>query len=169
LGELGATVARALAEVGFQTRGWARSRKAIEGVRCFAGAEELAAFAAETEILVCLLPLTPETRGILSRHLFQMLPSGARIINVGRGDHLVEGDLLAALGSGHVAAATLDVFSREPLPADHAFWSHPKITVTPHVATWGSAATAVPHVAENIRRAMTGQRLLNQVDIKRGY
>jgi glyoxylate/hydroxypyruvate reductase A len=169
LGELGATVARALAEVGFQTRGWARSRKAIEGVRCFAGAEELAAFAAETEILICLLPLTPETRGILSRHLFQMLPSGARIINVGRGDHLVEGDLLAALGSGHVAAATLDVFSREPLPADHAFWSHPKITVTPHVATWGSAATAVPHVAENIRRAMTGQRLLNQVDIKRGY
>ena len=169
LGELGAAVAQALVAVGFQVRGWARSRKTIEGVRCFAGEAELPAFAAETQILICLLPLTAETRGILSRRLFKLLPRGARVINVGRGDHLVEADLLAALDAGEIGAATLDVFSREPLPSDHGFWSHPKITVTPHVATWGTAASAAPHVAENIRRAVAGRALLNQVDIKRGY
>jgi len=169
LGELGAAVAQALVAVGFTVRGWARTRKAIAGVRCFAGEEELPAFASETQILICLLPLTPETRGILSRGLFRMLPRGAKIINVGRGDQLVEADLLAALEAGELGAATLDVFSREPLPQDHVFWSHPKITLTPHVATWGTAASAAPHVAENVRRAVAGRTLLNQVDIKRGY
>jgi len=169
LGELGATTAQRLAELGFQVRGWARSPKAIEGVSCFAGTAGLRDFAGKVNTLICLLPLTEETRGILARPLFEMLPRGARIINVGRGDHLVEPDLLAALESGQIAAATLDVFSREPLPTDHPFWSHPKITVTPHVATFGSAASAAPNVVENLRRAIAGRPLLNQVDIARGY
>jgi glyoxylate/hydroxypyruvate reductase len=150
-------------------RGWARSRKTIDGVSCFSGSEGLQDFASKINTLICLLPLTEETRGILARPLFEMLPRGARIINVGRGDHLVERDLLAALESGQIAAATLDVFSREPLPTDHPFWSHPKINVTPHVATFGSAASAAPNVVENLRRAMAGRPLLNQVDIVRGY
>jgi glyoxylate/hydroxypyruvate reductase A len=169
LGELGGEVARAVADLGFSVRGWARSPKTIDRVACFSGANGLAEFASKTDILICLLPLTPETRGILARPLFQMLPKGARLINVGRGDHLVESDLLAALESGQIARATLDVFSREPLPPEHPFWSHPKITVTPHVAAFGSAVTAAPVVVENLRRAMARKPLLNQVDIDRGY
>lgn len=169
LGELGAVVARALADFGFQVRGWARSTKKIDRVNCFAGADGLRSFASGIQILICLLPLTAETRGILGRPLFQMLPRGARIINVGRGDHLIEQDLLATLESGQLAGATLDVFSREPLPSAHPFWSHPKIMVTPHVASFGSPVSAAPRVVENLRRAMAGQTLLNQVDIGRGY
>jgi glyoxylate/hydroxypyruvate reductase A len=169
LGELGAEVARAVADLGFSVRGWARSAKTIDRVASFSGPDGLAAFASKTDILICLLPLTAQTRGILARPLFEMLPKGARIINVGRGDHLVEADLLAALDSGQIASATLDVFSREPLPPEHPFWSHPKITVTPHVAAFGSAVTAAPLVVENLRRAMGRKPLLNQVDIDRGY
>lgn len=169
LGELGGEVARAVADLGFSVRGWARSPKTIERVECFSGSDGLATFAGKTDILICLLPLTPETRGILARPLFEMLPKGARLINVGRGDHLVEPDLLAALESGRIASATLDVFSREPLPPEHPFWSHPKITVTPHVAAFGSAVSAAPVVVENLRRAVARKRLLNQVDIERGY
>jgi glyoxylate/hydroxypyruvate reductase A len=169
LGELGGEVARAVADLGFSVRGWARSPKTIDRVECFSGSGGLAAFAARTDILICLLPLTPETRGILARPLFEMLPKGARLINVGRGDHLVEPDLLAALESGRIARATLDVFSREPLPPEHPFWSHPKVTVTPHVAAFGSAVSAAPVVVENLRRAVARKPLLNQVDIERGY
>jgi len=169
LGELGGEVARAVADLGFSVRGWARSPKTIDRVECFSGSGGLAAFAAGTDILICLLPLTPETRGILARPLFEMLPKGARLINVGRGDHLVEPDLLAALESGRIARATLDVFSREPLPPEHPFWSHPKVTVTPHVAAFGSAVSAAPVVVENLRRAVARKPLLNQVDIERGY
>jgi glyoxylate/hydroxypyruvate reductase A len=169
LGELGGEVARAVADLGFSVRGWARSPKTIERVECFSGSDGLATFAGKTDILICLLPLTPETRGILARPLFETLPKGARLINVGRGDHLVEPDLLAALESGRIASATLDVFSREPLPPEHPFWSHPKITVTPHVAAFGSAVSAAPVVVENLRRAVARKRLLNQVDIERGY
>lgn len=169
LGELGGEVARAVADLGFSVRGWARSPKTIDRVECFSGSGGLAAFAARTDILICLLPLTPETRGILARPLFEMLPKGARLINVGRGDHLVEPDLLAALESGRIARATLDVFSREPLPPEHPFWSHSKVTVTPHVAAFGSAVSAAPVVVENLRRAVARKPLLNQVDIERGY
>lgn len=169
LGELGGAVARRLAEAGFTVRGWARTPKRIEGVACFAGREGLAHFARETDILICLLPLTAETRGILDASLFALLPRGARLVNVGRGDHLVEQDLLDALESGRLGAATLDVFSREPLPQEHPFWLHPRIMVTPHVASFGSAASAAPLVVENLRRALAGQPLLNQVDIGRGY
>jgi len=169
LGELGAEVARAVADLGFSVRGWARTPKTIDRVACFSGAAGLAEFASKTDILICLLPLTPETRGILARPLFEMLPKGARLINVGRGDHLVEADLLAALETGQIASATLDVFSREPLPPEHPFWSHPKITVTPHVAAFGSPVSAAPVVVENLRRAVARKPLLNQVDIDRGY
>ncbi len=169
LGELGGEVARAVADLGFSVRGWARSPKTIERVACFSGSDGLAAFAGKTDILICLLPLTAETRGILARPLFEMLPKGARLINVGRGDHLVERDLLDALESGRIARATLDVFAREPLPPEHPFWSHPQITVTPHVAAFGSAVTAAPVVVENLRRALARKPLLNQVDIDRGY
>jgi glyoxylate/hydroxypyruvate reductase A len=169
LGELGGEVARAVADLGFAVRGWARSPKTIEGVECFSGSDRLASFAGKTDILICLLPLTPETRGILARPLFEMLPKGARLINVGRGGHLVEPDLLAALESGRIARATLDVFSREPLSPEHPFWSHPKVTVTPHVAAFGSAVSAAPVVVENLRRAVAGKPLVNQVDIERGY
>jgi glyoxylate/hydroxypyruvate reductase A len=169
LGELGGEVARAVADLGFSVRGWARSPKTIERVACFSGSDGLRAFAGKTDILICLLPLTAETRGILARPLFEMLPKGARLINVGRGDHLAEPDLLAALESGRIASATLDVFSREPLPPEHPFWSHPKVTVTPHVAAFGSAVSAAPVVVENLRRAVARKPLLNQVDIERGY
>jgi len=169
LGELGSAVAKTLVGFGFAVRGWARSPKRIEGVSCFSGPEELRSFAAGTDILICLLPLTAETRGILGIPLFQMLPKGAKVINVGRGDHLVEGDLLEALDSGQIGGATLDVFSREPLDPAHPFWSHPRIMVTPHVASFGSAASAAPLVVENLRRARAGKQLLNQVDRARGY
>ncbi len=169
LGELGGEVARAVTDVGFSVRGWARSPKKIDRVACFSGADGLSEFASKTDILICLVPLTAETRGILAQPLFEMLPKGAKLINVGRGDHLVESDLLAALESGQIASATLDVFSKEPLPPGHPFWSHPGITVTPHVAAFGTAVTAAPVVVENLRRAMARKPLLNQVDIDRGY
>jgi len=169
IGELGSEVARAMADLGFSVRGWSRTPKTIDRVACFSGASGLREFANGTDILICLLPLTPETRGILARPLFEMLPKGAKLINVGRGDHLVEADLIPAIESGRIASATLDVFAREPLPPEHPFWTHPKITVTPHVAAFGAAVSAAPVVIENLRRAMAGKRLLNQVDIDRGY
>ena len=169
MGELGAAAARTLAGFGFSVRGWARTPKRSAGIACFAGAEGLRPFAAECDILICLLPLTAETRGILSASLFRMLPRGAKLINVGRGDHLVEPDLLEALETGQLGGATLDVFSREPLPAEHPFWSHPRIMVTPHVASTVSAASAAKGVVENLRRARRGEPLRNQVDLGRGY
>jgi glyoxylate/hydroxypyruvate reductase A len=169
LGELGTAVARTLAAFGFAVRGWARTKKRIDGIACFSGPGELRQFAAETDILICLLPLTPDTRGVLAKPLFQMLPRGAKVINVGRGDHLNEGDLLEALNSGQLGGATLDVFSREPLDPAHPFWAHPRVMVTPHVASFGSATSAAPLVVENLRRAHAGKPLLYQVDRARGY
>lgn len=169
IGELGGEVARAIADLGFSVRGWSRTPKTIDRVACFSGADGLKEFASKTDILICLLPLTPETRGILARPLFEMLPKGAKLINVGRGGHLAEADLIPAIESGRIASATLDVFATEPLPPEHPFWTHPKITVTPHVAAFGAAVSAAPVVVENLRRAMAGKRLLNQVDIDKGY
>src|SRR5258708_31864560 len=169
LGKLGAVVARTMADLGFQVRGWSRSPKTIDGVASFSGQDGLSGFAAKADILICLLPLTGETRGILARPLFEMLPGGARLINVGRGDHLVEPDLLAALDSGQLGGATLDVFQREPLAPKHPFWAHPKITITPHVAAFGSPETATPVVVENLKRALAGRPLVDHVDVVRGY
>jgi glyoxylate/hydroxypyruvate reductase A len=169
LGELGTASARLLVRHGFTVRGWSRTRKAIEGVYSFAGPAELPAFLEGVSVLVCLLPLTEETRGVLNANLFARLPAGARLVNLARGAHLVEEDLLAALDSGRLAHATLDVFAREPLPEDHPFWRHPKITVTPHAAAYCQPESAAELVAENIRRLRSGRPLLHLVDRARGY
>jgi glyoxylate/hydroxypyruvate reductase A len=169
LGELGAAAARLLLAHGFPVAGWSRSPKALDGVTSYAGHGELHSFLHRTDILVCLLPLTAETRGILDAETFDALPHGASLINVAGGAHLVEQDLLAALDSGHLAGATLDVFTDEPLPPDNPLWQHPKVLITPHIASYSVPAIAAAGVVDNIRRARAGQPLNHQVGRQRGY
>ena len=169
LGELGSAFARAAVFLGYQVSGWSRSRKQLDGVECHAGREELAAFLAKSDILVSLLPRTAETDGILCAQTFGMLPKGAFLINAGRGEHLVDSDLIAALDEGQLSGAVLDVFTTEPLPPEHPFWTRSDILVTPHIASATNPATAVLHVAENIRRARAGERLVGDVDRHPGY
>lgn len=169
LGELGSHVAGRLAAIGFPVQGWSRTRKSSAGIPSYYGDEGLAAFLAASDILVCLLPLTPATSGILDARLFRQLPAGAYIINVARGEHLVEPDLLAAIDSGRLSGALLDVFRLEPLPQDHSFWTHPRIRITPHIASITNPDSAVLQVLENYHRALSGRPLLNRVDPQRGY
>jgi len=170
LGTIGKAVAQALQKSGFQVRGWARSMHEVAGVRCFAGSEQLTAFLGDCEILLCLLPLTAETNGILKRDLFDALPRGAFLINVGRGEHLVEHDLLHALDSGQLAGAALDVFRQEPLPPEHPFWQRPEIALTPHVASLIDPIIGSKILAANIRRHLGGDPLTElRVDPVRGY
>lgn len=169
LGELGGAAARLLARHGFTVRGWSRSARQVEGVTGFVGAAELDGFLHGTDILVCMLPLTADTENILDARLLALLPRGARLVNVARGRHLVEADLLAALDDGHIAHATLDVFRTEPLPAEHPFWGHPRIRVLPHTASYSQAEVAAGMVAENLRRLESGRPLLHLVDRSRGY
>ena len=169
LGELGSHVAGRLAAIGFAVHGWSRTRKSSAGIPSYCGDEGLATFLAACDILVCLLPLTPATRGILDARLFRQLPAGAYVINVARGEHLVEPDLLAAIDSGRLSGALLDVFRQEPLPQDHPFWPHPRIRITPHIASITNPDSAVLQVLENYHRALSGRPLLNRVDPQRGY
>jgi glyoxylate/hydroxypyruvate reductase len=169
LGVLGGEVARALAAHRFPVAGWSRGPKTVAGVECFHGGDGLRSFLARTEILVCLLPLTAETADILNADLFARLPRGAAVVNVARGGHLVDADLIAALDSGHLSGATLDVFREEPLPPDHPFWRHPKILVTPHVASYTVPESAAAGVVESVRRVRAGEPLLNVVDRGSGY
>ena len=169
LGELGSASAAALAGLGFRVRGWSRTAKKIEGVACFHGAGGLGEFLAEVEILVCLLPLTPETRGIVDGDLLAALPAGACFVNAARGGHVVATDLMAALDSGHIAAAALDVFQPEPLSADDPLWSHKGVTVTPHVASITNHRTAGAEIAQDIRRIRTGGQARHVVDPAKGY
>jgi glyoxylate/hydroxypyruvate reductase A len=169
LGELGGAVASELASAGFRVSGWSRNPKSIANVRSHVGERGLSEIAATSDVLVNLLPLTPETEDILDRRLFETMRKGSYLINAGRGRHLVEQDLLDALNRDHLAGATLDVFRTEPLPPDHPFWRHPRILVTPHVAAASHPETAAPQVADNIIRAMRGDPLLNLVDRERGY
>jgi len=169
LGEIGRDLAGKLAVFGFKLAGWSRTPKSVPGVECFHGAEGFARFLARTEILVCLLPLTPETESILDARAFAALPEGAVVINAARGGHVVDDDLLAALDSGHLAAAQIDVFRREPLAPEHTFWNHPKVRVTPHNAGLTNPDTAARQVVENLRRLRAGEPLVNRVDPARGY
>ena len=169
MGELGRDAALKLSVLGFDVAGWSRTERRLPGIACFHAAEGLRALLARSEILVCLLPLTPATEGILDARLFAGLPRGAAIVNCARGRHLVEADLVAALDSGQISAAVLDVFRDEPLPPQHPFWSDPRILVTPHVAAATHAPTAAPVVADNLRRLRQGRSLLHLVDRERGY
>jgi len=169
LGVLGADFARKAAALGFRVLGWSRSPKEIAGVEAFHGAAGFEPFLARSEVLVNFLPLTRETEGILDARTFARVPRGAFLINIARGAHLVEPDLLAALDSGQLGGAMLDVFAREPLPADHAFWRHPRILVTPHIAGLAIAELMVEQVVGNIRRIERKEAPLGLVDPQRGY
>ncbi|WP_374665913.1 2-hydroxyacid dehydrogenase [Ramlibacter sp.] len=169
LGVLGERVARAVAQFEFPVRGWSRSPKAIPGVQCYAGAEELDEFLAATRILVCLLPLTPDTADILNRRTLSQLIPGAYVVNVARGGHLVDEDLLALLDEGHIAGATLDVFREEPLPRDHAFWRHEAITVTPHTSARTLREETVAQIVDKIHALGRGEAIAGVVDRQRGY
>lgn len=168
-GMLGQAAASALKALNYQLSGWSQTPRQIEGVASFHGSQGLAPFLAQTDILVCLLPLTPQTRGILDARLFAALPAGACLINAARGGHLVEQDLLAALDAGHLRGATLDVFTQEPLPSDNPLWSHPKVVVTPHAAAATDPAAFMAHVARTIARVDDGLSPENLVDFSRGY
>lgn len=169
LGNLGAAAADLLKQIGFEVRGWARSPKNLPGIQCFSGSEGFGAFLEGTEILVCLLPLTESTRGILNVDTFNRLKRGASIVNAARGPHLVDSDLVDALNSGQISSATLDVFHVEPLPKTHPFWTNPKITVTPHVASLIDAPTGSKIVAKNIRTFQETGTVADLADAKRGY
>jgi glyoxylate/hydroxypyruvate reductase A len=169
LGALGTPVATALSQLGFRVRGWSRSRRNVEQVACFAGQDELPRFLDGLNVLVNLLPLTAETENILNRNAFARLASGAQLINIARGAHLVEEDLLQALDSGQIAAATLDVFRQEPLPLDHPFWSHPRIDMTPHVAALTLRRESVRQIVEKIARLEQGLPVDGVIDVGRGY
>lgn len=169
LGELGTACASAASGFGFNVKGWSRSLKQVEGVTTFAGEQGLAEILSTSEILVLLLPDTAETKNVLGRDALAKLPDGAIIINPGRGTLIDDTALVEALDSGKVGHATLDVFRIEPLPVDHPYWAHPKVTVTPHIASETRPDTASQTIAENIRRGEAGEPFLYTVDRKAGY
>jgi len=169
LGVLGARVARALRVFEFPVNGWSRSAKAIEGVQGFSGAAQLDDFLRASTVLVNLLPLTPDTRDILCRETLSKLQPGGYVINVARGAHLVDDDLMALLDSGHLAGATLDVFRTEPLPPAHPFWQHPKITLTPHTSARTLRDESIAQIAGKILALERGEPIAGRVDVARGY
>lgn len=172
LGVLGERVAKAIGQFEFPVNGWSRSAKAIGGLRCFAGESAFDDFLGASRVIVNLLPLTPATRGILNRETLSKLNGGqpgGYLINVGRGAHLVEADLTPLLDSGQLAGATLDVFEVEPLAADHAFWRHPKITITPHGSARTDREASILQIASKIRAMERGEPIAGVVDVSRGY
>jgi len=168
-GTLGQDAGRKLRALGFDVAGWSRGDNPVAGFATFAGPDGLDRLLARSEILVCLLPLTPETAGILNSANFARLPRGAGIVNAGRGGHLVEEDLIPALDSGQLSGAVLDVFRDEPLPSHHPFWRHPRIIVTPHIAAETHPPTAAPIIRDAIRQREAGLPIANRVDLARGY
>ncbi|SIS74300.1 glyoxylate/hydroxypyruvate reductase A [Zobellia uliginosa] len=169
LGALGRELATDLVKYGFKVQGWASSKKDIAGVDCFVGDNGLIDFLKTTQIAVCLLPLTQETTGILNKELFLKLPKGAFVINVARGGHLVDEDLIEMLDTGHLSGAGLDVYHEEPLPKEHPFWKHEKIQMTPHYASVSDTGSVVPQILENYDRLLTKRDLLNEVVMEKGY
>jgi len=169
LGKLGAHVAQAVASIGYPVAGWARRSREIDGVEIFHGAEQFNAFLARSRVLVNLLPLTPETEGIINADSLAGLKPNAVVINIARGGHVVDADLLAALDSGHVQAAVLDVFRQEPLPAEHPYWHHPKVRVTPHISAATLEAEAAEQISEGIRRLENGEQANGLVRRDSGY
>jgi len=169
LGHLGEYAARRFFDDGFKVLGWSRSEKSLDGVETFCGAQSLDDFLSQTDILICLLPLTPETENILDLATFRKLPIGASVINVARGAHLVDADLITALDEGHLNGACLDVFREEPLPSTHRFWGHSRILVTPHCSSLSDPFSVTPQVVQNYRIMQSNGQLLNQVDPMRGY
>lgn len=169
LGTQAQQILAALRPLGFALSGWARSVHRIPDVDCYAGNEQLPAFLSQCDILLCVLPLTEQTQGILAEKLFRQLPHGAALINMGRGGHLVESDLLAALDTGQLSGAVIDVLQQEPAPADHPFWHHPKILLTPHIAAMTQPESAFRVLLENIRRHQRGEPLEGEIDRTLGY
>lgn len=169
LGDIGARVAHAIASFDYPTYGWSRSVKSLGGITTFAGSDKLDEFLRCVRVLVCALPLTPETEGILSAQTLSKLKPAGYLINVARGKHLMEDDLLMLLNNGRLAGATLDVFREEPLPAEHAFWSHPKITITPHISAITLRQESVVQIAGKILALQRGQAIAGVVDIARCY
>jgi glyoxylate/hydroxypyruvate reductase A len=169
LGLIGLAAARTLAGHGFKVAGWVRQPRKIDGIEVFAGASQFGAFLARSEIVVNLLPLTKETQDILDREAFAQMPKGAALVNLGRGGHVNEPDLIAALDSDHLAAASLDVFPVEPLPKDSPLWAHPKITITPHAARRIDVRDLVPRIAAAIRNVRAGKQPDSLIDVARGY
>jgi len=169
LGEIGSFAALRFVELGFAVSGWSRTRKSLPGVKSFAGDGELEAFLGQADIVICLLALTRKTAGILNAKAFAAMPSGTFVINVARGAHLVESDLIAALDSGQLSGAALDVFEEEPLPATSSLWSHPKVTVTPHIAAISQPAIAAQFVLDGIAKFERGERVDNIVDVETAY
>ena len=169
LGGMGLASAKALAALDFTVSAWSSSPHELDGIANYSGDAQLGPFLNQSDILVCLLPLTEKTKGILNSSLFQQLPIGASIINAARGAHLLENDLLEALASGQLAHATLDVFAQEPLPEEHPFWSHPKVTVTPHIASLIDPTSGGHIIANNIERFIRGDDLPDMADTKKRY
>ncbi|KZN37688.1 2-hydroxyacid dehydrogenase [Pseudoalteromonas luteoviolacea] len=169
LGELGCKTAQLLSSHGFSVRGWSRTLKRLANIDCYAGEAQFEQFLSGLDYLVCLLPLTQATTGILNTKLFSSVSSDCVLINVARGQHLVESDLIAALDNNEIGAAVLDVFQTEPLPEHHPFWTHPKITVTPHVAAVTNLDTVVAQIAANARACLAKQSLQNLVNQQTGY
>ncbi|MBL8311149.1 MAG: glyoxylate/hydroxypyruvate reductase A [Burkholderiales bacterium] len=169
LGEMGGAVARKLATFGYPVRGWSRSRHQVEGMTTFAGMAELPAFLAGCDVLVSMLPLTELTRGLINAVTLAQLPRGAFLVNAGRGGHLVDADVVAALDSGQLGGALLDVFHEEPLPQDHPYWSHPKVIVTPHIAATTPIKDACAQIVDKIAAMERGEFVSGIVDPKIGY
>lgn len=169
LGVLGERVAKSVAQFDFPVNGWSRSPKAVPGIQGFVGEAQLDAFLAASRIVVCLLPLTADTENILNAERLAKIRPGGYVINVARGAHVVDADLLAALDGGHLAGATLDVFRVEPLPQGHAFWNHPKITVTPHTSARTLRSESIAQIARKIAALQVGEPVAGRVDAARGY
>jgi glyoxylate/hydroxypyruvate reductase A len=169
IGYLGQAVLDALGTFGYSLRAWSRTPHELDEIECFAGEGELHEFAGRCDILICLLPLTEQTRGVLNRKLFDVMPKASSLINVGRGGHLQEDDLLSALADGQLSAAVLDVTEEEPPAEDHPFWEHPGILLTPHIASATGADSAAAVILENIQRHERGERMVGTIDRSLAY